>query len=204
MEMQSCSSGVLAALAEESNGDLRQYRTNNLVSQGRTIRILGYTGGQYALSSKMRTALSWAVNNYRNVGTNLKFTLNYGTNYNAYDIVVYRVNNGQAGGVAGFPSGGRPYKWAQIFSGMDNYNTNVVEHVITHEIGHCLGFRHTDWFNRASCGGGSNEGSGGVGAINVPGTPTGIDWNSIMLACFNNSTNGEFGNLDRVALRAMY
>lgn len=194
----------LTDLQEEMNGDLRQYRTYNLVSQGRTVRILGYTGGSYALSSKMRTALSWAVNNYKNVNTSLNFTLNYGTNHSAYDIVVYRVNNGQVGGVAGFPSGGRPYKWAQIFSGMDNYNTNTVEHVITHEIGHCLGFRHTDWANRYSCGSYNNEGAGGTGAVNVPGTPSGTDWNSIMLACFGNNEDGEFGYYDRVALQAMY
>jgi hypothetical protein len=182
-----------------------QYRTTNLVSGlPRTIRVIGYTGGGNALTSKMRTALQMAVDNYNALNMGLSFTLTFGTNYGSYDIVVYRVG-GSAGGSAGFPSGGNPYKFVQIFSQTNNYSTNVVEHVITHEIGHCLGLRHTDFFNRSlSCGSGGNEGSGGVGAIHVPGTPTGFDPNSVMLSCFSSSENGEFGNYDRVALEYLY
>lgn len=181
-----------------------QYRTNNLVSNNRTIRVIGYTGGSNALDNTMRTALSWAINNYNALNTGLNFTLTYGTNYGSYDIVVYRVSGG-GGGSAGFPSGGNPYKFVQIQSGTSSYGTNTTEHVITHEIGHCLGLRHTDYFNRSlSCGSGGNEGSGGVGAIHIPGTPTGFDANSIMLSCFSANEDGEFGNFDRVALEYLY
>lgn len=184
--------------------EMRQYRTSALVSNNQTITVRGYTGGGgYGLTNKMRTALNWAVNNYNALNTGLNFSLSFGTSTNA-EIVVYRVPNGQAGGQAGFPSGGNPYKWVQIFSGMDSYNTNVVEHVITHEIGHSMGLRHTDYFSRVSCGQNTNEGSGGVGAIHIPGTPTGVDWNSIMLACFSSGEDGEFGFYDRVALEYLY
>jgi hypothetical protein len=181
-----------------------QYRTTNLVSGNpRTISVIGYTGGTNALTSKMRSALQMAVDNYNALNMGLSFTLTFSTSTTA-DIVVYRVS-GSAGGQAGFPSGGNPYKWVQIFSGTDAYSTDVNEHVITHEIGHCLGLRHTDYFNRSlSCGSGGNEGSSGVGAIHVPGTPTGYDANSIMLACFSSSENGEFGSYDRVALEYLY
>lgn len=182
-----------------------QYRTNNLVSAPRTINVIGYTGNNSnGLDSKMRTALQWAVANFNRLNTNLNFTLTFGTNYNAYDMVVYRVSGG-GGGSAGFPSGGAPYKWVQIQSGTSNFDTNVVEHVMTHEIGHSVGLRHTDFFDRSySCGSGGNEGSGGVGAVHISGTPTGIDPNSIMLACFSSSEDGEFGQYDVVALERLY
>ena len=181
-----------------------QYRTTNLVSSPRTIRVLGYTSGSNALDTKMRTALQNAVANYNALNIGLEFTLSFGTNTAAAEIVVYRVSGG-AGGSAGFPSGGLPYKWVQILSGTSTYSTDVVEHVMTHEIGHCLGLRHTDYFNRSlSCGSGGNEGDGGVGAIHIPGTPTGFDANSIMLSCFGSSEDGEFGSFDVVALEYLY
>ncbi|MEL6635263.1 MAG: M57 family metalloprotease [Bacteroidota bacterium] len=190
-------------VALDESGD-RQYRTFNLVSP-QTINVVGYNGGTYALTSKMRTALQWAVNNYNALNINLNFNLTFTTNLSNADITVYRNPfNNNAGGVAGFPSGGRPHPLVQIYNGMESYNTNTVEHVMTHEIGHCLGLRHTDYFNRASCGQNANEGSGSDGAVHIPGTPTGIDWNSVMLACFSNNEDGEFGFYDRVALEFLY
>jgi hypothetical protein len=182
-----------------------QYRTTNLVSQNRTINVIGYTANNAnGLDSKMRTALQWAVDNYNALNTGLTFTLTYGTNYGPYDMVVYRVS-GSGGGSAGFPSGGDPYKFIQIQSGTSNYDTNVVEHVIGHEMGHSIGLRHTDWFNRSySCGSGGSEGTAGVGAVHIPGTPTDIDPNSLMLACFSANEDGEFGFYDRVAIEYLY
>ena len=182
----------------------KQYRTFNLVSSPRNVNVIGFTGGSgQGLTTKQRNALQRAINNYNSLNIGLNFTLTFGTNYGPYDIVVYQNPNGQAGGVAGFPSGGDPYKYVQIFSGMENYSTSTNEHVITHEIGHSVGLRHTDWFSRQSCGQ-SGEAAGSDGAVYIPGTPEGYDSNSLMLACFSSNESGNFGYYDEVALEYLY
>ncbi len=199
---------ALDKLAEQSlaksSDNSKQYRTNNLVSQGRTIRVTGWTGSGNALTSTMRTALQWAINNYNRENINLSFVLTYGTDQSSnVDMVVYNNNQSGGGGSAGFPSGGRPNKYIQINAGTDRFGTNVVEHVITHEIGHSIGFRHQDWKTRQSCNQ-SGESAGSVGASLIPGTDSSDRAPSIMLACFGGNEDGEFKGDDTKALRTLY
>ena len=200
----------LDALLGIGSGLNRQYRTFNLVTENnQTINILGYTGGSQALSSKAQTALTRAVANYNNISNmTLDFNLTFGTNYQAADMVVYdnSINNSGNGGVAGFPnSNGEPNKFVQIY-GIEQFSTNVNEHVITHEVGHSIGFRHSDWFDRLSCPSSSqgNEGTGSDGAVHISGTPTGRDLSSVMQACFSTSVSGNFNGNDITALSFMY
>lgn len=186
----------------------KQYRTFNLVTgTNRTIDILGYTANNAnGLSSKAQTGLTWAVANYNRLsGVSLNLRLTFGTNFEAADMVVYDTSssNSSSGGVAGFPSSsGVPNKFVQIYN-LEGFTTNVNEHVITHEIGHSIGFRHSDYFSRQSCGQ-SGEAAGSVGAVYIPGTATGWDPTSLMNACFSGSTSGEFNNNDVIALQNMY
>lgn len=193
---------------EDMNSMAKQYRTTNLVTGiNRTIDVIGFTGGGgQGLTSTQRTALQWAVDNYNRLsGVSLTFRLTFGTSYQDKDMVIYRnPSNTGAGGSAGFPSSGKPNKFVQLYAGMDAYDTNVNEHVITHEMGHSIGFRHTDYFSRESCGQNTNEGDAGVGAILVAGTPSGYDATSVMLSCFSSNEDGEFGSNDIIALQAMY
>ncbi|WP_299212840.1 M57 family metalloprotease [uncultured Dokdonia sp.] len=201
----------LVAMQTLNDTQGRQYRTNNLVNTNggsRVISVIGYTGAPFALTTKGRTALQNAINNYNtlynNGTTTLRFSLTFATSTNA-DMVVYdnSVNNSGSGGVAGFPSSGNPNKFCQIYN-LEGFSAGVNEHVITHEMGHSIGFRHTDWFSRQSCGQNSNEGDAGVGAVHLTGTPTGYDSTSLMLACFSTSVSGNFNGNDVTGLGVMY
>lgn len=165
----------------------------------RTINVLGYTGGANALTSNMQTGLQFAIDNYNALNLLLSFNLTFGTNTGPADIVVYKVTSGAAGGSAGFPSGGNPYKWVQINSGTAAYSTNVIEHVLGHEIGHCLGMVHTGIRDPASC-----NYSPTARGYHIPGTPTGDDPDSIWTSCFNASVDGEFSAYDVIALDYLY
>lgn len=190
----------------------KQYRTYNLVSAPRTIRVVGYTGGANALSATARTGLSYAVNNYNALNLTIKMELVFGTQFNDSDIVVYRTtdtNDVPADGIRGraeFPrSNGLPGHWVRINAGANNSSDDqIIEGLMTHEIGHAVGLRHTDWNTRQSCGQ-SGEAADPVGAVFIPGTAgASNDPSSIMNACFPGWVQGELSNYDKIALQYIY
>ncbi|WP_305794187.1 M57 family metalloprotease [Myxococcus landrumensis] len=177
-----------------------QYRTTNLINTSLTkICINGST-----FTGNFSTALDLAIQNYdelpltfsmaRTPSTGCSFTINA------------VIQPGVVGGSAGFPSGGLPYSTINIGGGLSSYSVDVIEHVITHELGHTIGFRHSDYYNRSiSCGSGGDEGQAGVGAILIAGTPsTATVGGSLMNSCFRTNETGEFAASDLSALRTLY
>lgn len=113
---------------------------------------------------------------------------------------------------AGFPSStGDPYYQVKVntypfSSTVSATNINFIATILAHEMGHCIGLRHTDYMNRSySCGGtAKNEGTAGVGAVHIPGTPTSPDAASWMLACIARDVNRPFNANDKIALNYIY
>ncbi len=177
-----------------------QYRTTNLVSTSLTkICINGST-----FTGAFSTALDLAIQNYEELPLTFSMarTPSSGCSFTINAVIQPDV----VGGSAGFPSGGMPYHTINIGGGLASYSVDVIEHVITHEIGHTIGFRHSDYYNRSiSCGSGGDEGDAGVGAIHIPGTPTtATTGGSLMNSCFSSFESGEFTASDITALRALY
>jgi hypothetical protein len=183
---------------------LEQYHTTNLV--GTNITNICVNGA--AFTGKFSTALTNAIANYNNLGLRWHMTRTSGSTTGCSATITARVTTG-TGGVSGFPSGGRPFNAINIGSGLQSgtFPTATVTHVITHELGHTVGFRHSDFFNRSiSCGGAAtNEGNGGVGAILIPGTPSGATvGGSVMNSCFRTNETGRFTSTDITALNFLY
>jgi hypothetical protein len=183
-----------------------QYRTTNRVDSSlRTICIDGTALANFSL--KFEVALDFAIANYNALDLTFSMQQTFGNTTNCDAIITAQVSGG-TGGSAGFPAGGLPFGTINIGSGLDspNFGVDTVEHVIAHELGHCIGLRHSDFFNRSiSCGIGGNEGDAGVGAIHIPGTPTGATvGGSLMNSCFRTVETGEFSGSDIVGLETIY
>lgn len=187
------------------------FRTTNVVSlpsSGQrtiTVRLSSGFPGYYS------TGLDQALARYNNLNLRIRFQrVTTGGN-----IVISAANLGTSGGgcilgqASGFPSSnGNPSPGFTLSTNScaTSYlsTANKADEVMAHEIGHCIGFRHTDYMNRSSCGQNSNEGSAGVGAIQIPGTPGTVTgtYNSWMMACTNG--NPAFGSADGTALNYVY
>lgn len=193
--------------------NVEQYRTTNRVSKPRviTVSVSGTLEG-IAVWSNAANAL---IQRYNALGLLITFQRADDINTTAkghVDIVGF--NEGPSGGFitlgsAGFPdAAGNPYPQIKMNTNQYAYGSNPDEGYITsvlqHEMGHCIGFRHTDYMNRSSCGKRKqNEGAAPYGAIHIEGTPTGFDRESFMLAC-SAGTDRTFNDNDIKALRWLF
>lgn len=188
----------------EADEGYRQYRTNNVLSPTVTTICL-VPSAAFNGNATLSAGLDLAITRYNQQA--LEFTLQ--RNGAGCSATINIGVDASTGGVSGFPSNGLPYNSITIGTGTATYGTNVSAHVIEHEIGHTIGFRHTDYFNRSiSCGGAAtNEGDGGVGAIHIPGTPTNVGVTastSVMNSCFSDTSTGVWTTSDVTALQYLY
>ena len=186
------------------------YRTTNLVNTGGGVRVITVRLGS-GFPAHYSTGLDQALARYNNLGLNVQFQ----RVTSGGEIVITGANLGRVPGggcvlgqAAGFPTGGNPSPGFTLSTNKcaTSYlsTANAADEVIAHELGHCIGFRHTDYMNRASCGQNSNEGDAGVGAIHISGTPMTVagNYNSWMMACING--NPAFNAEDVLALQTVY
>ena len=185
-------------------GRNQQFQTNNVVTGlPRTITI--------KLSSQLPSSYSSAVNEAISRYNNEHLSLHFERTTASADITIEK-GVGTYLAISGFPgTDGNPYhtiKLNSMFIGNSNNNgfTNYVATIITHEIGHCIGFRHTDYVDRSfSCGGKSmKETCGFAGAVLIPGTIAVPDRGSWMLTCISAGENRPFTAYDQIALRYLY
>lgn len=186
-------------------GNEEQYRTTNLVTGlPRTITVSIAS----SLPSSYATAMDIALGRYN--AENLQVRFSRVSSGGAIQFVA-APNGSSYLASGGFPSGGNPYNQVKVNTKYLPQTTDAVKlnnyaSIFAHEIGHCIGFRHTDYMSRQySCGGSAvNEGASTVGAILIPGTPSAPDPNSWMLACIGSTTNRPFNANDKVALNYLY
>lgn len=188
-----------------------QYHTFNLVSISKhpVIKVaLSNTSASH--QDAFSKALDVAIGRYN--AENLDITFQRDDSDPDITVVAFYERSSTLGS-AGFPnSSGDPY--TQIRMNTYHYSTstsatnlNYIGTIIAHEMGHCIGFRHTDYMSRRfSCGSGGNEGQAknGVGAVHIPGTPTGPDAASWMLSCIGSNVNRPFNDNDKTALAYLY
>lgn len=190
-----------------------QYHTDKLVmtNGSREIKVYMKTSGFRSFNQFYVDALDEAISRYN--AENLELSFSRVSDEGQADISVTKLGfiQGLLGvlGSAGFPdANGDPYDEIQLNGSLSNsYTVNGMATIIAHEMGHCIGLRHTDYFDRSiSCGGSaSDEGASDVGANYIPGTPTGAtaDAGSYMLACSDGSDR-PFNNDDQTALDYLY
>lgn len=196
------------------------YRAENMVLGLPRVLKIKVVAGQS--QNVFTNATTEAIRRYNVLGLKLGLRLLSATSTEKEDILIQGGNLGAGvlGQSSGFPKNGNPATPIILSNTVfaPNYNNNnYLATVIAHEIGHAIGFRHTDYKDRRySCGIQTwtdyflpaNEGEIApeldlTGTFWIPGTPQGGDAESWMLACLG-ANDRPFSANDVIALKTVY
>lgn len=213
-----------AMLDARNDEGFRLWRTPNSVDPNQTIcmvplRYLASDAASWSwalIGPLAYNALTLAVANYNAADISLTFSTRSGTvtssgsitgsfsGCNAF-IVVYS-GNWLPGGVYGeteVPQGdGDPGGQIVLSPEIEGLLTaDRKELIVTHEMGHALGLRHSDWKTGSSCFPDSPESKNG--AVQIGGTVDQTE-DSVMAACMPVFTDGELEAHDLAAIEALW
>ncbi len=197
--------------------ETEQYRTTNIVKGLPRVVTISVTN----LPKVYSDAANEMISRYNALNLRLTFKRATGTAKGTIDLIGFNKGYNADGSVtlgsSGFPtSSGQPYNQIKMNTNVLAYGPNpelyYLASVIQHEVGHCIGFRHTDYMNRSfSCtflspnDPRNNEGQSGDGAVLIPGTPSTPDKASFMLACApSDGSSRSFNANDRIAMNYLY
>ncbi|PSL22811.1 M57 family metalloprotease [Chitinophaga ginsengisoli] len=171
------------------------------------IRI--YTSQPWWSNSTYYSALNRALYEWNSAGSNLNFHMLFQTDQGYDWNLIFMSLPGTTLGSADFP--GLP-----DLNGVPGYNilinqnyinalgltSNQISWILTHEMGHMLGLRHTDW----DINGEPNSQDGYYVGANYFPNITVQDPNSVMRAAFNTSNNGNvlLSSYDKLAVNTLY
>lgn len=173
------------------------YRTTNLVTGlPRTISV--------RLAAGFPASASTALDNVISAYNILNLQLRFQRVTTGGQIVISPTNGIPYLAQSGFPSGGNPFPTIRITLSSFTQPLNTMARIMAHEMGHCIGFRHTDFVSMVGCSLPVAPEPVGVGAVYIPGTPSGSDPTSWMMRCINPNITTLFNNNDRVALNFVY
>jgi hypothetical protein len=179
-------------------GPRAQYHTTTLVSQSKMASGITVNLSAIASNAGWTQAVRSAMQVWRGTyGNTIWITETTGT---ADVNVSFSTSIGSAVAQGNMPINGQMGNTLLINSSYANSLTSSQKQfVIVHELGHIVGFRHTNWY-------GNNEGQSAYGAVWIPGTPDSAtaESGSVMTANTASRSWSSFTNYDVVAMNSMY